>query len=372
MLAHELRNPLAPIRNAVEVLRLLGPTDSLLYKAREMIERQVTHMARLVDDLLDMSRLSRGKILLRKEKLDLVPLVRQTLDDYCTLLEANGQRLHLDLAEGPLYVQGDPTRLAQILGNVLHNASKFTDPGGDISVELGHDGEDPVGARSGDPAPTALLSVRDTGIGMEPEMLARVFETFSQADRSLDRSRGGLGLGLALVKGLVGLHGGDVQVHSSGPGQGTQVAIRLPLEAHEAPLRQEAAAAPGAGGPYRVLVIEDSPDTAESLRLLFLLTGHEVEVAHTGPAGVTAARSFCPEVVVCDVGLPGGMDGYAVARALRREPASASAFLIALTGYGREDDQRRCAEAGFDLHLTKPADPNQLQRLLAGQLRSPD
>jgi signal transduction histidine kinase/DNA-binding response OmpR family regulator len=353
MLAHELRNPLAPIRNAVQVLRLVGLQEKPVSQARDMIDRQVTHMARLIDDLLDMSRLSRGKILLRKERLDLVQLVRATVEDYRSILESTGLNLEMRLPEQPLYTHGDPTRLAQVVGNVLHNANKFTDAGGHITVELASEPGDSQ----------AVIAIRDTGIGMEPEVLARVFETFSQADRSLDRSRGGLGLGLALVKGLVELHGGCVGVASPGPGKGTELTIRLPLGGVP-PVRPAAPAAWPTRLARRVLVIEDNPDSAESMRMLLALSGHKVEVAATGVAGVERAQTFRPEVVVCDIGLPGGMDGYDVARAMRADPELSGAFLIAATGYGQVDDQRRSREAGFDAHLTKPVDFAELHRLL--------
>jgi signal transduction histidine kinase/DNA-binding response OmpR family regulator len=355
MLSHELRNPLAPIRNAVQILRLLGLKDPDLTQARDMIDRQVTHMSRLIDDLLDMSRLSRGKILLRKEGLDLMELVRDTVDDYRSFLEANDVRLELQLPERPLYTEGDATRLAQVIGNVLHNASKFTDSGGQVAVTLTASADDT----------TAVISIRDTGIGVEPEMLARMFDSFTQADGSLDRSRGGLGLGLALVKGLVEMHGGTVAAYSGGLGQGTEVTIRLPLTAAPATPRRPARPARTSAEGLRILVIEDNPDTAESMRVLLSLSGHEVEVALNGLAGMEAAHRHQPEVVLCDIGLPGGMDGYAVARALRKDPILSRAFLIAATGYGQEEDQRRCQEAGFDAHFTKPLDFTELQRVLA-------
>jgi CheY-like chemotaxis protein len=336
-------------------MRMMGPQQPPLDQARDMIDRQVTHMARLIDDLLDMSRLSRGKILLRKERVDLVELVRDTVDDYRSILEGTGLTVQVRLPEGPLYAHGDPTRLAQVLGNVLHNANKFTDAGGRVEVEVS---ADPGGQ-------AALLAVRDTGIGMEADVLARVFEAFSQADRSLDRSRGGLGLGLALVKGLVELHGGEVRVASEGAGRGTELTIRLPLLSQTAPARPAAAAARAARCSHRILVVEDNVDAAESMRTLLKLIGHQVEVAHTGVEGLEAARRFLPRVVLCDIGLPGGMDGYAVARALRAEPALVSAFVIATTGYGQLEDQRRSREAGFDAHLTKPVDFAELQRMLA-------
>lgn len=355
MLAHELRTPLAPIRNAVQMMRKTGPQESQLNQARDMIDRQATHMARLIDDLLDMSRISQGKILLRKEPLDLTELVRATVEDYRASLEKAGLTLEGEMPAESFMLLGDRTRLWQVIGNVLHNAGKFTDPGGRVTVRLGREGENK----------TARLSVRDTGIGIEPEMLARVFETFSQADRSLDRSRGGLGLGLSLVKGLVEQHGGAVEAYSAGLGHGTEVIIRLPLDDSLARSKGAAPARAPQGSSYRVLVIEDHVDTAESMRVLLRLCGHQVELASTGAAGIETARSFRPHIVLCDIGIPGGMDGYGVARGFRQDATLAATYLIAVTGYGQEEDRRRSREAGFDVHLTKPVDFEDLQRLLA-------
>jgi signal transduction histidine kinase/DNA-binding response OmpR family regulator len=355
MLAHELRNPLAPIQNAVQILERVRPkADRLLTEARAVISRQVNHMARLIDDLLDMSRLARGSILLRTEPVDLVELVRTTCEDYRPLLERSDLQLDVRLPERTLTVEGDPTRLAQIVGNVLHNASKFTDGGGTVTVE--------VAAR---PKKLARVVVRDTGIGIEPEMLSRVFETFTQADNSLDRRRGGLGLGLTLVKGLVELHGGQVWVKSDGPGKGAEVTIQLPLTA--APTAPPATARPIADDrKLRVLVVEDNRDTAETLRLLFSMSGHDVAVAHNGADAIETARSFRPEVVLCDIGLPGDMNGYDLAQLVRKDAALAGMHLIALTGYGQEQDQERSRHAGFDAHLTKPVEFTDLERILAG------
>jgi signal transduction histidine kinase len=374
MLAHELRNPLAPIRNAVHVLKLVSTPNPTMSQARDMIDRQVAHMARLVDDLLDMSRLARGKIFLRKERIDLTQLVSDTIADYRSLLAETGLELRTDLPEQALFVDGDATRLAQVLGNVLHNASKFTDAGGAVTVRLALDQET---RRQGDRetvgvclspclpiSPSVQLTVRDTGIGMDRAMLERVFDTFSQADSSLDRSRGGLGLGLALVRGLVQLHGGEVSATSEGPGRGTEIAIRLPLADSPVPDVPNHVPRESAQAVNRVLVIEDNLDAAESMRMLFAMTGHAVEVAHAGPAGLEAARAFRPQVVLCDIGLPGGMDGYAVARAMRRDPALAGVLLIALSGYGQDEDRRRSREAGFDAHLIKPVDFTDLCRLI--------
>jgi PAS domain S-box-containing protein len=355
MLGHELRNPLGPIRNAVQVLRLRGSADPVAQQSRDMIDRQATHMTRLIDDLLDVSRIAHGKVSLRKEVLDLVKVVRATAQDYRSGLEAAGLTLDLQLPDQPLWVRGDPTRLAQIVGNLLHNASKFTDPGGCVTVRV-------TRAESED---TAVIAVRDTGIGMDRETLAEVFETFHQAENGRDRSRGGLGLGLALVKGLVTLHDGSVHAASEGPRHGSEITIRLPM--HRAPEPRKPTSRPSAIAErtYRILVIEDNSDAAESMKMLLGMVGHRVETAYTGANGVEAARAFHPQVVLCDIGLPGGMDGYAVARALRQEPALASAHLIALTGYAQEDDQRCAREAGFNQHMTKPVDFVELQTVLA-------
>jgi signal transduction histidine kinase/DNA-binding response OmpR family regulator len=353
MLAHELRNPMAPIRNAVEVLRRVGLADPVVVQTRDMIDRQVTHMARLVDDLLDVSRLSRGKILLRKEVLDLRELVGAAAEDYRSTLEAGCLTLDVRLPAGPLAVIGDPTRLAQALGNVLHNASKFTNAGGRVTVEL-----------AAAPGEGAAIRVRDTGIGMEPEMLARIFDAFSQAQNTLDRSQGGLGLGLTLVKGLVELHGGKVSAASGGLGRGTEITLQVPLAGGAVPAAPRPDPAAPAARSHRILIIEDSADAAQSMRLLLTMTGHEVEVASTGRAGLEIAGAFRPAVVLCDLGLPGGMDGFAVARAMRRDPALSSVYLIAATGYGQAEDMLRSREAGFDAHLTKPLDFTNLQGLL--------
>ncbi|KYF52831.1 hypothetical protein BE08_09810 [Sorangium cellulosum] len=355
MLAHELRNPLGPIRNAVEVLRRVAGQPPSLARACGVIDRQVSHMARLVDDLLDVSRVARGRIQLRKERCDLARLLRETAEDYRSTLEASGLSLELALPAEPVWVSGDPTRLSQAISNVLHNANKFTDAGGRVTVTLSATSE-----RS------AALRVRDTGIGMEPAMLGRMFEPFSQADRSLDRSRGGLGLGLSLVKGVVELHGGAVSAESAGTGRGTEIVLRLPLSRGPEPSPERAAPPSGVDSrSLRVLIIEDNQDAAETLQALLAMDGHRVEVALSGRAGVEAARSSQPDVILCDIGLPGGMDGYAVARALKGSAGLSPSLMIALTGYGQADDRRRVLEAGFDLHVVKPFDPTSLPMLLA-------
>jgi two-component system, chemotaxis family, CheB/CheR fusion protein len=361
MLGHELRNPLAPITNSLHILDSAGASEEQRARARRMIERQAQHLTRLVDDLLDISRISRGKILLRKARLDVVESVRATVEDQRPALEAAGLTVEMDLPGSPLYLYGDLTRLSQMVGNILNNAGKFTDAGGRVTISV----------RSEPEQGRAAIAVRDTGIGMSPDLLERVFEPFSQADRDPARSRGGLGLGLALVRELALLHGGSVAADSAGPGTGSEVTVHLPLAAgpEEAVMSQPSARSPSDQQPLRrCLVIEDHADAAESLALLLRLAGHEAEVAPNGEEGIEKARQFRPDVVLCDIGLP-GMDGYGVARALRADAALQSAYLIALTGYGQEEDRRRAVEAGFDAHLTKPADFDALRKLLANQGR---
>jgi len=348
-LAHELRNPLAPIRNALGVLQHREADGGTVETVRGIMERQVGHLARLVDDLLDVTRISRGKIVLRLERLDLGRVARHSVADRRNDFERAGVAVRLQLPETPVWVLADPTRLTQVLDNVLENALKFTEAGGEVTVQLGAHAADRQ----------AVLTVRDTGVGIEPELLAHLFEPFVQADRSLDRSRGGLGLGLALVKGLVELHGGKVQVASAGKGRGTELTMRLPLK-HEPPALLERPVPPAPARRYgRVLVVEDNRDAADSLRILLELFGYEVTVTYSGTAGVEAARLVRPQVVLCDIGLP-GMDGYAVANVLRRTPETAGARLIAITGYGRDEDRRQALEAGFHEHLVKPVDPEKL------------
>ncbi len=354
MLAHELRNPLAPIRNSLHILHLAGLDRQTLEQVRTMMERQVRHLSRLVDDLLDVARITRGKIQIRRELVDLAGLVRTTAEDRRPTLKQAGMNLTVDVPKTPVWVAGDATRLVQVLGNLLDNAIKFKDHGDRVAVRLSVD----------DRRRQAVLVVRDNGAGIEPALLPRLFDPFAQADRTLDRSRGGLGLGLSLVKGLVQLHGGEVRAASAGTGQGAEFTVRLPLkEEVEALTGSPGAAAHRAGQPLRILIVEDNRDAADSLRMLLQLSGHEVTAAYTGPEGVEKARSWRPDVVLCDIGLP-GLDGYGVATELRRDPSTAKVNLIALTGYGREEDRQRARQAGFNHHLTKPVDPNDLQSLL--------
>ena len=356
MLGHELRNPLAPIRTAVKVLDMQAASSPEAVRTLAMIERQIAHMARMIDDLLDVSRISRGKLELRKELCDVVQIVRDVAHDYEPIVANNHLSLSLSLPDTPRWVEGDPTRLSQVVGNLLHNAIKFTDAGGRIQVKVA----DETRATN-----EIAITVSDTGIGMDAAMLGRLFESFSQADRSLDRSRGGLGLGLAVVKGLVELHGGSVAAHSEGPGRGSTLCVQLPL-AMEGVIGAAPPSAPAprrADGPLRILVIEDNHDTADIMQSLLRLLGFRAEVAYTGPEGIEAAKRTAPDVVLCDLGLP-DMDGFAVARTLRQTPATAGSYLIAQTGYGGAEDRRRAKDAGFDAHMTKPIDPAELERVL--------
>ena len=356
LLGHELRNPLAPIRNAVAILGCTGANDTNIVQARDMIDRQVRHLTRMVDELLDASRIANGKIQLRRERLDLARLVRAAAEDHRIDLESSGLTLEVMVPTSPVWVEGDSVRLTQIVSNLLMNSGKFTDSGGRIAVCVTQNSAEQQ----------ATVVVRDTGVGMEQALLEQLFQPFEQADRSLDRSRGGLGLGLAVVRGLVELHAGAVRASSEGPGKGSEFTFWMPL-AEEPPVVASAdpPAAPAVAGALRILIIEDNKDAADSLRMLLELSGkHEVTVVYTGPAGVDSARTFRPHVVLCDLGLP-GLSGFEVAQVLRGNAATSSMRLIAVSGYGHEEARRKAHEAGFDQILIKPIDFDALLRLLA-------
>jgi signal transduction histidine kinase len=357
-LAHELRNPLAPIRNALGVLRLQRRDDPAVEQLGGMMERQVALMARLIDDLLDVSRITRGRVELRKELVDLARVAADALETARPLLQERGHQLETALPEEPVRLEADPARLAQVLANLLNNAAKYTEPGGRIRLAAEpRDGE-------------LVVRVRDNGIGVRPEMLPKIFNLFQQADRPPDRASDGLGIGLTLVKSLVELHGGRVSAHSAGPGRGSEFVVRLPLPARPGEGRPAArpARAAGGGSGRRVLVVEDNADAADSLALLLRATGYEVRVVGDGPAALEAAPGFRPDVVLLDIGLP-KMDGYEVARRLRRDPATGDVLLVALSGYGQDEDRRRSHAAGFDAHFVKPVELEKLQALLAGASR---
>ncbi len=359
MLAHELRNPLAPLRTGIHILRQEQTPPEVRQRTRDMMDRQLSHLSQMVDDLLDVSRVMRGKVQLRKERLDLRQVVRTATEDRRPVLEQAGLTLLLDVPEAPVNVMGDHTRLTQILNNLLDNTVKFAKGRHKVCVRVEADEEQRQ----------AVLSVRDEGIGIEPESLSQVFIPFWQADRSLDRSRGGLGLGLAMVKGLAELHGGSVEASSEGTGRGAEFSVRLPLAEEPPALTEAPTVLQPAGKPLRVLVIEDNRDAADSLHLLLNLLGHEARVAYSGPEGVAAAKEWRPNVVLCDIGLP-GMDGYEAARQLRQLPGMAQTVLAAITGYGQDSDVQRSKEAGIDYHFLKPIDPAKLNQLLAHASKS--
>jgi two-component system CheB/CheR fusion protein len=353
MLSHELRNPLAPIRNSLYVLGRAAPGSEQANRATAVINRQVEHLTGLVDDLLDITRISRGKIRLERRRVELNDLVRRTVDDHRSLFEENGVRLDCRLGPEPLFVDADPTRLAQVVGNLLGNAAKFAGQGGLAQVSVATE----PGTRR------ATILVADSGAGMTKETLARLFEPFMQGESTLDRSKGGLGLGLALARELVRLHGGEIRAHSDGAGRGAQFTVSLPqAENEDAPGKPAAANRISTG--RRVLIIEDNVDAATSLREALELDSHEVAVAHDGPAGLAMASIFHPEVVLCDIGLP-GMNGYDVARAFRADEALKRTFLVALSGYALPEDLQHAAEAGFERHLAKPLGLQALQDLLS-------
>jgi PAS domain S-box-containing protein len=360
-LAHELRNPLAPIRTGLQVLNI-SRDPAVDFDTRKMMDRQLSHMVRLIDDLLDVSRITSDKLTLRKEWVLLQAVAETAVEASRPVIEASGHVLKLALTSEPVWVAADPTRLAQVISNLLTNAAKYTPEGG--LIELGALREDGQ----------AVVRVRDTGLGIPPEMLADVFEMFTQVNRTLDRSQGGLGIGLALVKRLVVLHGGTITAESPGLGEGSTFTVRLPLVDTDARGAEPQTTAPPASAQSpmsrrRVLVVDDNVDGAESLAKLLQFSGHETRTAHSGPEALDAARPFKPEVVFLDIGLP-GMSGYEVAKRLRREPSLSGAVLVALTGWGSEDDKRQSGAAGFDFHLTKPADAAAIENILARVART--
>jgi len=354
-LAHELRNPLSPIRSAVALIQRQGSPDARLRELSDIIDRQAKHMTRLLEDLMDASRITRNRIELRKERLDFSTVVAAALETCTPLIEAKGHTLKVTLPDSPLELEADSTRMAQILANLLSNAAKYTDPGGTISLSVVRDGNN------------IRISIRDNGIGIERDHLPRLFEMFSQAASALDRSGGGLGIGLALVRGLVEAHGGRVEAHSQGLGAGSEFVVYLPLFAPDRALVTShggMVTSPAPSRPLHVLVAEDNADAANALAALLALSGHGVKIVSDGVSVVEEARVFRPEVAILDIGLP-GLNGYEVAERIRTESWGSTLPLIALTGWGQEDDKRRAKEAGFDHHFTKPIDFSTLEKLLA-------
>lgn len=352
MLGHELRNPLAPIRNA---LYLLGSDERLPTDDRDLcgiMTRQVDHMVRLVDDLIDVSRISRGTVALRREHIDVATMLSNAIDLSLPLIEAGEHRLHLDFPPEPLGLEADPVRITQVFGNLLNNAAKYMEPRGDITVSARRDGQH------------VRISVRDRGIGIEPEMLPHVFELFTQGRREAHRAHDGLGIGLTLVRNLVEMHGGEVHACSDGRGCGSEFIVRLPLAtARTVPSVPVIPLAPASDRGLRVLVVDDNVDSAESMGMVLQLLGLEHRVVFDGASALDLLSSFGPDVVLLDIGMP-SMDGYEVARRIRNEPERADTTLIALTGWSQPQDRARSRDAGFDHHLSKPVDIGALQGLL--------
>jgi signal transduction histidine kinase len=352
MLSHELRNPLAPIRNAVEVIRRVAPPDPKLTMAREVVDRQVSLLARLVEELLDVSRISQGKIALKKEPVDLARIVAHAVETARPLIDARAQNLTVAVPAAPCWLSADFARLSQVVANLLNNASKYTNEGGRIEVT--------ASAGEGE----ATIEVRDNGSGIDPQLLPKVFDLFVQGERALDRGQGGLGIGLTLVKRLVELHQGRVEVESDGAGRGSTFRVRLPCISAVEPQQPKSAVSSAARDTEvygrRVLVVDDNIDAAESTAAFLRLEGHEVKAVHDGLQALASLKVFDPHVVVLDIGLP-GLDGYAVARQLRERGDTSHVLLIALTGYGQKEDRQRAADSGFDYHFVKPADPREIQ-----------
>ena len=353
ILAHELRNPLAPLRNALEILKRNGGESTTARGAREMMERQLQQMVRLVDDLLDVSRITTGKLALRTEIVELQDVIRSAIDTAKPLLEQRQHALGVVLPPEPLQVDADATRLSQVFSNLLNNAANYTEPGG--RIELRADASDTE----------ITVSIRDNGIGIAPDMLGAVFRMCAQADASLERVQGGLGVGLTLARHLIELHHGSIEAKSKGVGHGSEFIVRLP-RAHDglapaaaAPHVPAARAQPTRAGARRILIADDNIDFAMSLEAILTPLGHDVRVAHDGIAAQELAASFVPQIAFLDIGLP-GCNGYDLARNLRRLPQTAHARLVAITGWGQEDDRRRSRDAGFDVHLVKPVEPSQL------------
>jgi CheY-like chemotaxis protein/two-component sensor histidine kinase len=352
-LAHELRNPLAPIRNSLQVMRLAGGGSETVEKARCVVERQLEQLVRLVDDLLDVSRITTGKVVLRRERVRLAAVVESAVETSRPLVEQMGHGLTVTLPEQQLVVDADPTRLAQVFVNLLNNAAKSTERGGHVWLTAERQGSD------------AVVSVRDTGVGIAADQLPRIFDMFSQVARSLERSQGGLGIGLTLVRRLVEMHDGRIEARSEGPGRGSEFVVRLPVVVEASvppPAERPEPAAPKSS--LRILIVDDNRDGADSLGMMLRMMGNDTRTAYDGQEGVDVAGEFRPDVILLDIGLP-RLNGYEACRRIRGQPWGAGVVLIAVTGWGQEEDRRRSHEAGFDKHMVKPVDPTALMKLLA-------
>jgi signal transduction histidine kinase len=350
-LAHELRNPLAPLRNALEILRVSPSNPAVAEKARAMMERQVNQMVRLVDDLLDVSRITTGKLAIRKAVTEMQATLHDAVETVRPFVEARKHQLVLEIPEEPICVEGDRTRLSQVFSNLVNNAAKYTEPGGRIVLSLAREGQE------------AVVRVRDNGIGLEPASLGNIFEMFVQVDRTLERTQAGLGVGLTLAKRLVTLHGGTIVARSDGAGRGSEFEVRLPLAGAALP-EADGVRRPAAGeASRRILIADDNADFANGLGALLAGRGHDVRVVYDGAEALATAARFNPDFAFLDIGMP-RVHGYEVARRLRDQPATAECVLVAVTGWGQEDDRQRAREAGFDRHLVKPADPAEIDTIL--------
>lgn len=352
-LAHELRNPLAPIRTGLQLMKLAAGQEATIEQARAMVERQVTQMVRLVDDLMDVSRISRGTLELRKERISLATVLNSAVETSLPLIEQMGQKLSVTLPGQPLVVDADMTRLAQVFLNLLNNAAKYGDRGGHIQLSVERQDSD------------AVVTVRDSGIGIAANQIPRIFDMFTQLDGSSDKAQGGLGIGLSLVKRLVEMHGGGVEARSEGPGKGSEFVVRLPVAGH-APTPNEPSGEPGPDtrSSLRILVVDDNRDGADSLSEMLKLMGNDTRTAYDGQAGVDMAGEFRPDVVLLDIGLP-TLNGHDACRRIRAQSWGKDVVLIAVTGWGQDEDRRRSHDAGFDLHLIKPVDPKVLMQTFA-------
>jgi PAS domain S-box-containing protein len=351
-LAHELRNPLAPLSNGLHLMRMASTKPEVLEKTRQMMERQIQHMVHLVDDLLDVARISTGKVELRRQRMDLKEVVATAVETSASLIDAGGHKLNVEVPSEPLPMDADPTRIAQVVSNLLNNAAKYTPPGGRISLKVRVEGRE------------AVLSVTDSGIGIAADVIDKVFEMFAQVPTA-GKPQGGLGIGLSLVQSLVSLHGGSVSATSPGPGKGSTFTVRLPLlaAAGDAASGPAASQEPDKPGQLQVLVVDDNTDAAESLGVLLDIEGHAAHIAHTGAEALQVAQTRPLDVVFLDIGLP-DMTGYDVAKRMRMLPTMQKTLLVALTGWGTQDDRQRTRDAGFDRHLTKPAELPAVEELL--------
>ena len=356
MLAHELRNPLAPVRNALQTLRIMFAANPDVERLTEMMSRQVGQIVRLVDDLLDVSRITRGKVTLRMQRIDLATVVNQAVEEARPLIENRGHKLTVKMPQQPIHLNADASRLIQVIGNLLNNAAKYTEPGGTIGLEMRRE------------ADAAVISVKDNGLGIAADLLPRVFDLFTQSDRTLDRSQGGLGIGLTLVRRLIEMHGGEARAFSPGPGGGSEFVVRLPVLPEKPKVEFIRSAAtdhnPISTSSQRILIVDDNVDSADSLGMLLELSGHQVKVEYDGNSAIAAAGSYRPSLILLDIGLP-GMNGYEVARRLRENPDFSGMMIVALTGYGQEHDRRKSQETGFNYHLIKPVRLEELKEIIA-------